>query len=59
MLGEPGAVKVACPVRRGGWGNTVRLCALPLPYPERYWGGAMPAAKRPGWAEGPQGEYTK
>jgi hypothetical protein len=30
--GEPGAVKVACPVRRGGWGNTVRLCVLPLPY---------------------------
>ena len=30
--GEPGAVKVAYPVRRGGWGNTVRLCALPLPY---------------------------
>ena len=30
--GEPGAVKVACPVRRGVWGNTVRLCALRLPY---------------------------
>ena len=25
-------MKVACPVRRGGWGNTARLCALPLPY---------------------------
>jgi hypothetical protein len=30
--GEPGAVKVACPVRKGGWGNTVWLCALLLPY---------------------------
>jgi hypothetical protein len=30
--GEPGAVKVARPVRRGVWGNTVRLCALRLPY---------------------------
>jgi hypothetical protein len=30
--GEPCAVKVACPVRRGGWGNTDWLCALPLPY---------------------------
>jgi hypothetical protein len=25
-------VKVACTVRKGGWGNTVWLCALPLPY---------------------------
>jgi hypothetical protein len=33
--GEPGAVKVACPVRKGGWGNTARLCALPLPYNRR------------------------
>ena len=30
--GEPDAVKVARPVRKGGWGNTVWLCALPLPY---------------------------
>jgi hypothetical protein len=29
--GEPGAVKVACPVRKGGWENTVRLCVLSLP----------------------------
>jgi hypothetical protein len=27
--------------------------------PERYWCGAMQAAKMPGLAEGPQGEYTK
>jgi hypothetical protein len=30
--GEPDAWKLARPVRRGGRGNTVRLCALPLPY---------------------------
>jgi hypothetical protein len=27
--------------------------------PERYWCGAMQAAKMPGLAQGPQGEYTK
>ena len=52
-------VKVARPVRKGEWRNTVRLCALLLPYPERYGCGAMQAAKMPGLAEGPQGEYTK
>ena len=30
--GKPDAVKVARPVWKGGWGNTVWLCALPLPY---------------------------
>jgi hypothetical protein len=30
--GEPVAGKLARRVRRGGRGNTVRLCALPLPY---------------------------
>jgi hypothetical protein len=37
--GEPGAVKVARPVRRGEWGNTVRLCALLLPYSTAHTGG--------------------
>jgi hypothetical protein len=32
ILGEPDALKGACPVRKGGWRNTVRLCALLLPY---------------------------
>jgi len=32
LPGEPGALKGARPVRRGVWGNTVRLCALRLPY---------------------------
>jgi hypothetical protein len=40
--GEPGAVKVACPVRKGGWGNTVRLCVLPLPYGRKTYGKDSP-----------------
>ncbi len=37
LPGEPGAVKVACTVRKGEWGNTVRLCALRLPYDLEAW----------------------
>ena len=32
LSGEPVAGKLARRVRRGEWGNTVRLCALLLPY---------------------------
>jgi hypothetical protein len=35
-------VKVARTVRRGGWGNTVRLCALPLPYRRKTYGKGHP-----------------
>jgi len=39
-IGAPGAVKVACPVRRGAWGNTPignnGRCALCLPLLGRY-----------------------
>jgi hypothetical protein len=30
--GEPGAVKVASPVRKGEWGNVPKQRALLLPY---------------------------
>ncbi len=45
LPGEPDALKGARPVRRGVWGNTVRLCALRLPYQVE----AGSRANRPGF----------